>query len=158
MDADYGLIEAVIMVTKGELLRLQRHPELFPSEDIREKFWHNVRITCNSLVKNIMPGQEARDHEHEMFQAAWVEIEEDKRTPRRDMQRTPWEQFLHNRGPGAGADLSVFAKEGSVQIMPMAAAKILFSNLEEHRAIIRDIAAVSLIHLVVSSIMLYEDS
>ena len=66
MDADYGLIEAVIMVTKGELLRLQRHPELFPSEDIREKFWHNVRITCNSLVKNIMPGQEARDHEHEI--------------------------------------------------------------------------------------------
>lgn len=158
MDADYRFIEDVIMTTKGELLRLQRHPELFPSKQIREKFWHTVSITCNSLVKVIIPGQEARDHAHKVFQAAWVEIEEDMRTPRRDMQRTPWEQFLHNRAPGAEADLSMYAKEGSVQIVPMAGARILFSTIKEQRAIIHDIEAVSAIHLVISSILLYEDT
>lgn len=143
------------MTTKGELLRLQRHPELFPSKRIREKFWHTVSITCNSLVRVIIPGQEARDHAHKMFQAAWVEIEEDMRTPRRDMQRTLWEQFLHNRAPGAEADLSMYVKEGSVQIVPMAAGRILFSIVGEQRAIIHDIEAVSIILLVVSSIMPY---
>ena len=146
------------MATKGELSRLQRHPELFASRDIRKNFWYNVRLTCKSLLKDVIPGQEARDHAHEIFQAAWVEIEEDKHTPRRDMQRKPWEQYLHNRAPGVEADLSVFPKEGSVQIVPMAASRILMANLEEQRAIIRDIEAVSLIQLFVSSIVPCIDS
>ena len=157
IDADYGFIKDVILATKGELLRLQRHPELFPSKDVREEFWHIIQLTCNSSVKSVIPGQEARDHAHEMLQAAWVDIEEDMRTPRRDMQRKPWEQFLHNRAPGAEADLSMFAEEGSLQIIPMAAARILMANVEEHKAIIRDIEAVSIIQLMVNTIKLYED-
>ena len=98
---DYKFIEDVIMATKVELLRLQRNPGLFPSKDMEEGFWYNVRLSCKSLVKNVILGQEARDRAHEILQAAWVEIEEDKRTPRRDMQRKPWEQFLHKRAPGA---------------------------------------------------------
>nr|QEL51142.1 MAT auxiliary protein 1 [Letharia aff. columbiana 'rugosa'] len=141
MDAEYELIEDVIMATKSELSRLQKHPELFPSQDIREKFWHSVRLKCNESVKFVISEQEARDHAHEMFQAVSVEVEENTRTPGRDMQRTPWEQFLHNRAPGAEADLSIFAEEGSVQIIPMAAARILMATLEEHAAIIRDIEA-----------------
>ena len=30
----------------------------------------------------------------------------------------PWEQLLHDRAPGAEADLSMLAEEGSVQIIP----------------------------------------
>ena len=153
MVADYRFIEDVIMATQGELSRLQRHPELFSSKDIKECFWYNVRFTCNELVKDIILGQEARDHAHEMFRAAWVEIEENRRTPRRDMQRKPWEQFLHNRAPGVEADLSMFPKEGSVQIVPMAAARILMANIEEHRAIISDIEAVSIIGFVRRTIL-----
>ena len=146
------------MATKEELSRLQSHPELFSSKELREEFWHNVRLTCNSSVKFLIPGQEIRDHAHEMLQAAWVDIEEDVRTPRRDRQRKPWEQFLHNRAPGAEADLSMFAEEGSVQIIPMAATRILVATMHEHKAVIHDIETVSVIHLMVSSIMLYDDT
>ena len=154
---DYKFIEDVIKATKVELLRLQRNPGLFPSKDTEEKFWCNVRHSCSSLVKNVLLGQESRDHAHEILQAAWVEIEEDKRTPRRDMQRKPWEQFLHNRAPGAEADLSMFPKEGSVQLIPMAASRILMANIEEHRAIIRDIEAVSIIQVLVIRVAMCED-
>ena len=141
MDAEYGLIEAVILITERELSRLQRHPELFPREDVREEFWRSIRITCSDSV---IIGQEARDRAHKILRAAWVEFKDDTSTPSKDMQRTPWEQFLHNRAPGADADLSMFPEEGSVQIIPMAAARILMANIEEHKAIIRDIEAVSI--------------
>lgn len=158
IDTEYELIEDVIMATKGELSRLRRHPELFPSKDIKEEFWQNVRFECNHSVNSVILKQEARDHAHRMFQAAWVEVEEDMRSPGRDMQRKPWEQFFHNRAPGTGADLSLFAEEGSLQIIPMAAARLLMLTIEEHRAIIHDIEAVSILNLVVSSIMLFKDT
>ena len=132
------------MATKGELSRLRRHPELFPSESIREEFWHNVALTCNDSVKFVMLGQEARDRAHRIFESAWFEIEEEVRIPQKDMERKPWEQFLHNRAPGAEADLSAFPGDGSVQIIPMAAARILMAYLEEHETIISDIEAVSI--------------
>lgn len=131
------------MDTKEELSRLQRHPELFPSKDIREEFWDAVERMLNHWVESVIPEQEARDQAHGTLQSAMVEYQEDMRTPRRDMRRKPWEQFLHNRAPGAEADLSEFAEEGSVQIIPMAAARILMMALDEHKAIIRDIEAVS---------------
>ena len=143
IDAEYELIEDVITATHGELSRLQRHPELFPSKDIREEFWHKVSLTCNHSVESVILEQEARDHAHKMFEAAKLESEEDLRTPGRDMQRKPWEQFLHNRAPGANADLSMFAEDGSVQIIPMAAARILMATIGEHVEIVRDIEAVS---------------
>ncbi len=143
IDAEYKLIEDVVLATKEELSRLQRHPELFPSKDTREEFWRNVWLTCYSSVTSVILEQETRDHAHKMFQADWVEIKEDLRTPRRDMQRKPWEQFLHNRAPGAEADLSMFSEEGSLQIIPMAACRIIMAHVQEYRAIIRDIEAVS---------------
>lgn len=141
IDTEYELIEDVIMATKTELSRLRRHPELFSSKYIREEFWHSIGFECNLSVNSVILEQEARDHAHRMLQAARVEVEEDMRTPGRDTQRKPWEQYLHNRAPGTEADLSMFAEEGCLQIIPMAAARILMVTIEEHRAIIRDIEA-----------------
>ena len=74
------------MATRGELSRLQRHPELFPSKDIRKEFWRKVHYLCN--FKSVILKQEARDHAHRMLQAARVEVEEDMRSPGKDMQRS----------------------------------------------------------------------
>lgn len=155
IDAEYELIEHVIMATKEELSRLQRHPGLFPNDNIRVEFWRSVWQTCNELVESIIPKQEARDHQHKMIQAAKAETEEDVRIPGRDVQRKPWEQFLHNRAPGTEADLSIFAEDGSLQIVPMAATRLLMTNICEYRDIIHDIEAVSTLHLVVSTIPPY---
>lgn len=149
MDGDCGLIEDVITATTKELSRLQNHPELFPNEDIREEFWEAF-----PLQSRILEEQEASDHAHRMLQAAMVEDQEDMLTPGRDMQRKPWEQFLHNRAPGTEADLSMFPEEGSVQIIPMPASRVMITHLEEHRAIIRNIEAVSTSQSVFSGNML----
>lgn len=138
------------MATYGELSRLQSHPELFPSEDIREEFWEEVLIKCNRL-NSVILRQKGRDDAHKIFRAGWLDFKADMRTPGWDMQRKPWEQFFHNRAPGADADLSTFAEEGSLQIIPLAAARILIANIDEHKAIVRDIEAVSTLHLVVTA-------
>ena len=52
----------------------------------------------------------------------------------------------------------MFPKEGSLQLFPMAASRILMANIEEHRAIIRDIEAVSIIHVLVIRVVMCEDS
>lgn len=144
MDAEYELIESVVTATKEELSRLQRHPELFPNKDIRKQFWHKIWKLCNLSLKSVISGQEARDHMRNEIQVAMMESEEDRLIPGRDTQRKPWEQFLHNRAPGIAADLSMFAEEGSIQVIPMAAARILLANIDEHKAIVRDIEAVSI--------------
>ncbi len=158
IDAEYEFIEVVIVATKKELRRLQRHPELFPNRDIREEFWHGICEACNMSMNTITSKQEARDHVHRMFEAAWLEIEEEKRAPGKDVQRKPWEQFLHNRAPGTEADLSMFPEEGSVQIIPHAAIRILVNNFDEQKAIIQEIEAVSTLHIGSSITLLYEDA
>ena len=146
IDAEYSPIEDVLMATLEELSRLQRHPELFLSKDIQEEFWQS--IACHQSLNYIRQRQEARDHAHRTLQATKVEFDEETRAPGRDMQRKPWEQFFHNRGPGTAADLSMFPEDGSAQIIPMAAARILMANLDEHKAIVLDIEAVSTLNLV----------
>ena len=156
MDAEYESIERVMMVIKKELSRLQRHPELFPNKDIRKNFWYEVQQECNFLLSSVIPGQEARDHERKAVQAAEIESEEDRLIPGRDRQRKPWEQFLHNRAPGCEVNLSMFTEGGSLQIIPMAAARILVEHIDEHKAAVRDIEAVSSLQLEFSSTMLHK--
>ena len=143
IDTDYRLIEDVIEATEEELSRLQRHPELFSSRHVKENFWRNVQDVCNRSFKKVILKQEARDRTHNVFEAAGLESEENVRIPGRDVQRKSWEQFLHDRAPGTEADLSVFAEEGSVQVLPHAGLRILGANLDEHTAIVLDIEAVS---------------
>lgn len=129
--------------TKDQLLRLQNYPQLFPSEDVEVSFWKDVYITCDQLVETILPTlmTHAKDHQKRInstFKGFRKMI-----FPTFDRQRKPWEQFLHNRAPGAGADLSFIGNEGSVQLLPMSAVRIIVAMNNEYRSVIRDIEAVS---------------
>ena len=62
--------------------------------------------------------------------------------PSRNEWRKPWEQFLHNRAPGAGINLSDMGSDGSIQILPMGALRLLHGMKEAHASIIRGIEAV----------------
>lgn len=63
--------------------------------------------------------------------------------PVRDLQRKPWEQYLHDRAPGIGVDLSAQGNGGSVQMFPMAAVRIVRSMVDQNRTIIAGIESVS---------------
>jgi len=102
---EYEVLKRCIMATKDKLSHLQKHPEVFPSKDVAEEFWQEVYDLCDGIVKHIIPSLQDREEEIENIQALGVEIERDAYLPVRDLQRKPWEQYLHNMAPGVKVDL-----------------------------------------------------
>jgi len=142
---EYEVLKHSMMATKDELSRLQKHPEVFPSKDVEEEFWQEVYDMCDGIAEHIIPSLQVREQETEIIQALGVEIEHDTFLPVRDLQRKPWEQYLHNMAPGVKVDLPDHGNEGSIQIFPMAAVRIVMAMVEETRAIISDIEIVSFV-------------
>ena len=129
--------------TKLELSRLQKYPELFPSKDLENNFWSDVHYMCDNLVEHVIPDGDTREQRYRAYHFECLEYEQNEILPSRDPQRTLWQQYLHNRAPGTGIDVSTFGENGSVQILPMAAIRILLAISDDSKAMIRDIEAVS---------------
>jgi len=142
-----------MMVTKKELSRLQKHPELFRTKGVEEDFWDEIFRICDHVVEKIMSGAKGQYEDEEDLYAKAVEMMNDEVLPRRDIQRKPWEQFLNNRAPGSGADLSQFREGGSVQLMPMASVRIVLELQDETAAAAEDIEAVCILPLPLSGMM-----
>jgi len=136
--------EAFASAIISELSRLHKNPELFPSKDAEMEFWGDVYALCDRTIGKFIPRQKDSKKITRSLQAVGMKDQLDSALPKRDVQRTPWEQYLHNRAPGVEADLSAQGTGGSVQILPMAATRIVLGMVEENRAIITDIERVSL--------------
>ena len=142
----HGSLEAVedlFSPVQNELQRLQDHPELFPGVEVMQKFWRRLDDALASITQ-----AQLLIHERGTRHAALVS-EDDKlmnaeKMPRRDVSRKPWEQYLHNRAPGVNVDLSDMGSDGSVQILPMGALRLLHTMKEANESIIRGIEAVCL--------------
>lgn len=135
-------VEEGLQSTIVELLRLQEHPELFPSKDVEDEFWQEVHSLCAVLLEDVLPCLKEHDKDRDLHAAA-MDDENNDLLPGRDVQRKPWEQYLHNRAPGVGVDLSTYGPGGSTQVFPMPAMRIVMKYLEENRAVITDIESVS---------------
>ncbi len=142
-DEDPNGLELCMTATRKELLRLQQEPELFPSKDVEERFWREVQKRCGRMVERAIPAIEARDEARELLRESIADYWQDLVLPTGDVQRKPWEQFLHNGAPGSGADVSRFGEDGSVQILPMAASRIMIAMLVEYYSIAQALDAVS---------------
>jgi len=129
-------------VTEEQLWRLQSHPELFPTEDIEKDFWGEVFLMCDHLVRKTLTAPKGKNKAARRLRALDVKEEQKRTIPARDIQRKPWEQFLNNKAPGSGADLSQFGEAGSIQLMPMSSVKIVMGLLDECRAAVTDIEEV----------------
>ena len=135
-------LEDVFAITCAELMRLRFQPQFFSSKDVEEEFWQEVHKPLDDLATMLTIFEEADEEEGEL-QGPSFEFCQDEVLPTRDMQRKLWEQYLHNRAPGSGADVSQFGTDGSVQILPHSAVRILGDMLDEIKSIIRDIETVS---------------
>lgn len=142
---EYEMLKQCMLATMDELFHLQKHSEVFPSKDIEEEFWQEVYELCDGIVEHLIPSLQGREKEKKDIEALGVKIERDTYLPVRDLQRKPWEQYLHNMAPGVKVDLSYHGNEGSIQIFPMAAVRIVTGMMEETRAIISDIENVSFV-------------
>ena len=100
----------------SEIKRLQRHPELFPSQKVRTKFgeW----VDCERKLYDVA----VTSHENQLkMLASHLEGQEKKneQSYRPFFKPTvkPWHQFLHNGAPGVTAETSK-PKFGSFQLVP----------------------------------------
>ena len=142
-DEEADGLDLCMTSTRKELLRLQQEPELFVSKAAEEGFWCEVEKCCKLMVERSIPAIEARDDARKLFRESVAEHWQDFLLPARDEQRTPWEQFLHNGAPGSGADVSQHGADGSIQILPMAASRIMIAMLVEYNTIVQALDAVS---------------
>ena len=142
-DEEADDLDLCMTSTRKELLRLQQEPELFASKAVEEDFWCEVEKCCKLMVERSIPAIEARDEAMKLFRESVAEHWQDFVLPARDEQRKPWEQFLHNGAPGSGADVSQHGEDGSIQILPMAASRIMIAMLVEYNTIVQALDAVS---------------
>ena len=142
-DEEVNGLDLCMTSTQKELLRLQQRPELFASKDTEEAFWCEVEECCRLIVEGSIPAIEAGDEAVKLFRESVAKYWQDLVRPARDEQRKPWEQFLHNGAPGSGADLSQHGEDGSVQVLPMAATRIILAMLVEYNTIAQALDAVS---------------
>lgn len=142
-DEEVNGLDLCMTSTRKELLRLQQGPELFANKDAEEDFWCEVEECCELMVERSIPAIEARDEATKLFRESVAKYWQDLVLPARDEQRKPWEQFLHNGAPGSGADLSQHGEDGSIQVLPMAASRIMIAMLVEYNTIVQALDAVS---------------
>ena len=130
--------------TKTEIVRLQKHPELFSSRLIEADFWRKIFQICDTVLGKAIPLLEGIDEVDRNILAIDVVHELDRTMPGRDEKRKPWEQLIHNRALGSGVDLLEMGDVGSSQLMPMASIRIIMKLLEEARVLASDIVDVSM--------------
>ena len=125
-----------------EIDRLDKHPELFPSETMRHKFFgfvYKIFRKWNKRFDEIKASKKLRDdgmkryHEwkRQQYRCAYT------------ANRNPWQQYLHNKAPGSGYNPGGMKREGSTQILPMGAARLFDSHVREYKEAREQIEAVS---------------
>ena len=148
----YEIIKSFTMETESELLRLREHPEIFSDEVAKEEFWRHVYRVSISLADKCITIERSHDHCHKNIREASVKNHHQEVLPTRHPSRKPWEQFLHNKGPGSGLKLlpvprasflSAVGSRVSVQVVPAAAVRLLLAYKEEVKEINQEIKTVS---------------
>ncbi len=142
-DEEVNGLDLCMASTRKELLRLQQKPELFANKEAEEGFWCEVEKCCGLMVERSIPAIEGHDEAMKLFRESVAKYWQDLVLPARDEHRKPWEQFLHNGAPGSGADLSQHGEDGSIQILPMAASRIMIAMFVEYNTIVQALDAVS---------------
>ena len=62
-----------------------------------------------------------------------------EKVPGLDPTRKTWEQYLHNRAPGVGVDLSRAGSGGTVQLLPVPALRIMAGHMDEYREALQEL-------------------
>ena len=139
---DLETLDNCVKSIYNDIERLRENPKLFPSQRISSNFWAGVKTALNDTMKLSVGFRQLNLRYKTIFARLEHEDRLDHTRLRRDQSRKPWEQFLHNNAPGSGVDLRDMEQGGSIQILPMAALRLLHTVKENQTAIIRAMEAV----------------
>ncbi|KAL6713550.1 hypothetical protein ACLMJK_009015 [Lecanora helva] len=137
--------EVIAEIMEDELSRLEQHPELFPDQAKEHQFWLDIYEICTDAAYRIPNLKKAAESGTVAFEKSCWEERIEHIMPFRDSLRTPWEQYLHNRAPGMNVNLAFLGDGGSVQILSMAAVRIMTAMVDENIAVISDIESIKLL-------------
>lgn len=135
--------EGLLAVIGDEIDRLDKNPELFPSEELRQNFFrfvHQIFQAWNAALTELKSAE--MDHLELIDEA--VTAEEQVTRYAYTAGRKPWQQFLHNRAPGSGVHAYEMNPGGSTQIIPMGFSKLLRSWKNESEEVSKKIVTVSI--------------
>ena len=133
-----------LTLAKEEIVRLRKHPELFPSKEVEAAFNHDITMIFRDALKHTGPeGEKNREkQQQDLLETVMRESGDPSFTPQ-DPHRKPWQQYLHDRAPGAGLNQSVMADGHSNQVIPHAGLRILENWTLEYHEIYQQMKAVS---------------
>lgn len=132
--------------TKIEIERLHNNPVLFPSKHIKDAFDHDIGVIFGGALKYNGPeGEETREKEKQQLLKTVLQTSRDPSFAEQDPDRKPWQQYLHDRAPGAGLDQSVMVDGQINQVVPHAALRILENWTLEYLQIYKGIKRVSFV-------------
>lgn len=143
-DINHDAVEETLAVIGDEIDRLDKNPELFPSEELRQKFFrfvHQIFQAWNAAFEKLKTAQ--MEHMKLIDQA--VAAEEQVTRYAYKVNRKPWQQFLHNTAPGSGVHAPEMNQEGSTQIIPLGLSRLLESWTDENEKAMKKIIPVSII-------------
>ena len=145
-ELDHDETEDCLAVIGDEIDRLDKHPELFPSEDTRQQFFHFVRQILQdwSVAFNKIKAMQMK-HKDAIQEAVYAEKHRTRSAY--TVNRKPWQQFLHNKAPGSGMHTREMDQnlEGSTQLLPMGGCRLFHSWAKDCYEVTKEIKAVSAI-------------
>lgn len=146
MDKVFASLSKRLHETNLEIERLRKHPTLFPSKDTEDAFDRDVKMIFSGALKYNGPErEEIREKEKQQLLKTVLQGSADASYAEQDPRRKPWQQYLHDRAPGAGLDQSVMRDGQSNQVMPHAALRILENWTVGYHHIYREIKQVSFV-------------
>lgn len=135
--------EGLLAVIGDEIDRLDKNPELFLSEELRQNFFrfvHQIFQAWNAALTEL----KTAGMEHMWMIDVAVTAEERVTRYAYTAGRKPWQQFLHNRGPGSGVHDREMNPGGSTQIIPIGLCKLWRSWSHESEEVSKKIVTVSI--------------
>lgn len=138
--------------TKFEVERLHESPALFPSNAIKDAFDHDVKMIFSEALKyNDSEGEAIREKEKQQLLKTVLRASRNPSCAEQDFRRTPWQQYLHDRAPGAGLDQSVMKDGQSNQVMPHAALRIVENWTIRYRRVYKNVKKASIVSETIMS-------
>lgn len=130
---------------RKELRRLSENPSQFPNKLVEILFWMCFSNNPEGKTLKRLVGSRAKSRRIILkAQRSFSKRRVKFLNPKHQSNRSMWEQFLHNRAPGASACLRGRDRAKYIQILPTAGLQILSNNLKEYKTIVEAIEKASI--------------
>ena len=134
-------IATILEATYIECKRLLENKDLFPSG--RENHFREELGKVIQSMSELMDIQDTYELWKQTQLKEAVQTHKKRHLPSYDEDRTPWQQFLHNKAPGSGRHSDIIPQEGTTYMFPAAPALMLTHAAKDQQNFVQSLETVS---------------